>query len=134
MKSFNLYLHEFYSNVQFAQMKIATIICIRKVIYIILFFIGGISVTFSQTSFQQVYGGTGSEWGYSIQQTSDGGYIIGGNTSGFGTAPGVYNDVYLLKVTSAGTLQWTKTYGSSLGEEFGNCVRQTTDGGYIITG
>ncbi len=66
-------------------------------------------------------GSTGSEYGYSIQETDDGGYIIAG-TKG--------NDVYLVKTDSIGDSLWTRTYGGNEGYS----GRQTTDGGYIITG
>ena len=47
----------------------------------------------------QTYGGTGSEMGYSVQQTFDGGYIIGGLTEN-----GIKNDVYLIKTDGNGNV------------------------------
>ncbi len=82
------------------------------------------------TLWTRTYGGIGYEWGAYVQQTSDGGFIIAGQTPAFG-AGGF--DAYLVKVNANGTLAWTKTYGSS-GAEFGSAVQQTADGGYILSG
>jgi hypothetical protein len=82
------------------------------------------------TLWTKMYGGADADYGYSVQQTTDGGYIIAGATSSFGAGNG---DVYLIKTTLTGDTLWTKTYGGSNGDN-GNSVQQTTDGGYIITG
>ena len=82
------------------------------------------------TAWTRTYGGIGYEWGSTIQQTNDGGYILVGQTPAFG-AGGF--DAYLIKLSSNGNISWTKTYGGS-GLEIGYDVQQTTDGGYILTG
>jgi hypothetical protein len=81
-------------------------------------------------TYGRIWGSNKDNWGYSVAPTSDGGYIIAGWTSSFGT--GGY-DVYLIKTDSNGDTLWTKTYGGS-GDDFGNSVAQTGDGGCIITG
>ncbi len=78
----------------------------------------------------QTYGGSGNEYSYSVQQTSDGGYIIAGHTESFGA--GEY-DIYLIKIDLSGNTVWTQTYGGSANDR-GYSVQQTSDGGYIIAG
>ncbi|SMC63130.1 T9SS C-terminal target domain-containing protein [Moheibacter sediminis] len=86
----------------------------------------------------KLYGGNGSESAWSIQQTTDGGYIIGGNSSssasGNVSGAGKGNDDYwILKLDASGNIVWDKLYGGSGTESF-TSIRQTTDGGYIVTG
>jgi hypothetical protein len=75
-------------------------------------------------------GGPGWEAGFSLIQTSDGGYAIAGSTYSFGAG---LSDVYVVKLDANGNLQWTKTIGGP-GDEAGFSLIQTSDGGYAITG
>ncbi|MBL4654982.1 MAG: T9SS type A sorting domain-containing protein [Bacteroidia bacterium] len=76
----------------------------------------------------KTYGGTEYENGSSVQQTSDGGYIIAGSTYSFGAGNG---DVYIIKTDENGDTLWTRTYGGS-NTDGGKSIEQTNDGGYII--
>jgi hypothetical protein len=89
-----------------------------------------VEYTFAPGSFERTYGGSDYDWGYSVQQTTDGGYIVAGWTESL--EPGG-RDVYLFKTDASGDTVWTRTYDNSTWDG-ATSVRQTTDGGYIIAG
>jgi len=78
----------------------------------------------------KTYGGGGYDRCYSVDITTDGGYILFGDATGFGV--GSY-DYYLVKTDGNGDTLWSKTYGGANGE-FAQSVQQTIDGGYILSG
>jgi hypothetical protein len=78
----------------------------------------------------KTFGGSGIDSGYSVLQTTDGGYIIAGSTSSFGAGE---SDVYLVKTDANGDLIWSKTFGGSDRDE-AYSIQQTIEGGYIIVG
>ncbi len=71
-----------------------------------------------------------NEYGYALQQTSDGGYIMTGYSDDFG--PGNW-DVVLLKADLNGNLQWSTMFGGASSDR-GYDVKETVDGGFIISG
>jgi len=77
------------------------------------------------------YGGGSSEYTYAIDQASDGGYIVAGYTSSFGSTS--YADIWVLKLDSNGFISWQKTFGGNLFDR-AYATQHTTDGGYIVAG
>ena len=78
----------------------------------------------------KTFGGLNLDFGYAVQQTNDGGYIITGSTASFGN--GGY-DAWLIKTDGSGIEQWSQTFGGT-NDDAGYSVQQTTNGGYIIAG
>ena len=78
----------------------------------------------------KTYGGTNYDYAYSVQQTSDGGYIVAGLTTSFGASG---YDIFLIKTDGNGNIIWAKTY-MGIYEDGAYYVQQTSDGGYILTG
>jgi hypothetical protein len=82
------------------------------------------------TEWEKTFGGSAYDDACSVQQTTDGGYIIAGTTNSFGAGAG---DFYLIKTDALGNMEWEKTFGGS-GYDSAYSVEQTTDSGYIIAG
>ena len=79
---------------------------------------------------QKTYGGSGDDNISSMEQTTDGGYIIGVASNSFWTDD---YDFWVLKLDSNGSVLWQKTYGGEE-DDYLHSVHQTTDGGYIVGG
>jgi hypothetical protein len=87
--------------------------------------------TNGDTLWTKTYGGSNSDYGYSVQQTTDSGYIVVGFSGSF--SAGGDGDVYLIKTDVNGDTLWTKTYGG-INNDDAFSVHQTNDGGYVIAG
>lgn len=82
-------------------------------------------------AFERILGTSEADGASEIQQTSDGGFIIVGNT----TPPNEsYPSVYLIKTDVNGRVEWTSVYGDEDGPDTGADVEQTADGGYLVVG
>ena len=87
-----------------------------------------------EIEWQKALGGSEDDLAFSIQQTTDGGYIIGGiSTSNDGDVSGNHGqkDYWIVKLASTGEIDWQKSLGGS-GDDYARSIQQTTDGGYII--
>jgi len=88
---------------------------------------------------QNTIGGSADDLIYSIQQTSDGGYILGGRSSSNISGDksennmGIDYDYWIVKIDAAGSVQWQNTIGGDHNDELYTVV-QTSDGGYILGG
>jgi hypothetical protein len=84
------------------------------------------------TLWTQTYGDSLDDVGYSVLQTSDGGYVICGATASTDSSSDPL-DCYLFKTDAIGNKLWSKRFGG-FDEDAGYSVHSTADGGYIITG
>ncbi len=82
------------------------------------------------TIWAKTYGGIEDDYGYSVKQTADSGYIIVGMTKSFNTG---FGNIYLIKTDIDGNMTWSQNFGNT-GLQLGKDICQTTDKGYIITG
>jgi hypothetical protein len=85
---------------------------------------------------QKSLGGTQGDYGSSIVQTTDGGYIVAGYTgsnNGDVTENHGGTDYWIVKLSSTGVIQWQKSLGG-IGRDYAYSIVQTTDGGYIVAG
>lgn len=80
---------------------------------------------------QQYYSDTDDA--FDVIQTTDGGYLMAGDVvSRIGNATG--HNFGLIKVNSIGVVEWRKDYGGDGFFDIARCIRQTPEGGYIVTG
>jgi len=78
----------------------------------------------------RVYGGNNDERAWSVEPTSDGGFVVVGWTGSFGNGA---SDFYIIKTDADGDSVWTRTFGSEWSDE-GRDILETADGGYVFAG
>lgn len=86
--------------------------------------------SYGNIQWQKRYGSTDWDFAYGIEQSLDGGYIIVGTTWSTTSA-------WVIKLDASGDIEWQKTYGrydSKYYGSYGHSIKQTSDGGYILTG
>lgn len=89
-------------------------------------------------AWQKTYGGRYSDLLRSLEQTKDGGFILGGYSnspqSGDKTAASIgIGDYWVIKTDELGAIEWQNTYGGS-GDNQLYVIHQTEDEGYIVGG
>jgi len=87
---------------------------------------------------QNTIGGANADWFKTINETDDGGFIVGGSSmsgiSGDKTdSAWGYFDYWVLKLDSIGNIEWQITIGGTSDDRLYD-VQQTSDGGYIACG
>jgi hypothetical protein len=82
------------------------------------------------TLWTRAYGGPSLDYGHSVCETGDGAYVVAGYTMSYGAGE---EDVYLIKVDSAGDTLWTRTYGGA-GLDEAKSVCFTSDGYIVVAG
>ncbi len=78
----------------------------------------------------KTYGGRGSDSSRAVQQTSDGGYIIGATTQSFGSGG---DDIWVIKTDASGNIVWQKTFGG-VNQDHCNAILQLPSGDYVLIG
>ena len=83
---------------------------------------------------EKTYGGSYDDWGPEIAPTSDGGYIVAGQSMSFGLNP--IPDIWILKLGADGDISWQREYTGPRNEYVWGpgSVQQTSDGGYVVAG
>ncbi|OGC42702.1 hypothetical protein A2Y85_06350 [candidate division WOR-3 bacterium RBG_13_43_14] len=82
------------------------------------------------TLWTKLFGGSSYDIGLCVRRTYEGGYIMTGLTESFGVDSSA---LWIIKTDANGTLLWGKLYDRPH-IDYGNCVRQTSDSGYIVVG
>jgi hypothetical protein len=78
----------------------------------------------------QTYGGVDQDIAWSLIQTSDGGFVLAGETLSFGAGD---HDFWLVKTDSSGNMEWNQTFGKE-DYDFAYSIVESIDGGYALAG
>ncbi|MBK9320965.1 MAG: hypothetical protein IPM91_20670 [Bacteroidetes bacterium] len=94
--------------------------------------------SFGNIQWQNTIGGNDNDQLSTLQQTIDGGYILGGSSlsgiSGDKTEVGYGGwDYWIVKIDSTGSIQWQNSMGGS-DYDYLRSIQQTSDGGFILGG
>ncbi|KKK98730.1 hypothetical protein LCGC14_2639810, partial [marine sediment metagenome] len=110
----------------------------KKLLFPILFLATITAHAQPTIQWQNTIGGSDIDQLYSIQQTSDGGYILGGDSDSPISGDKTENsqglkDYWVVKLDTSGAIQWQNTIGGDT-SDYLYSIQQTNDGGYILGG
>ncbi|MFC5411959.1 hypothetical protein ACFPMF_21725 [Larkinella bovis] len=108
---------------------------VNSLVTTLVFWLGSLAVSPAQLmDWQKTFGGTEFDNGYSIKPTTDGGYVVAGDTkSNDGNVSGNHgdNDVWVVKLNAFGNIVWQKALGGT-GYDFASAILQTSDRGFVV--
>ncbi len=93
-------------------------------ITLVLLFLTGSGDANPSEQWNRTFGDRGEDWVNSVQQTTEGGYILAGQRN---------FDAWLIKTDANGVQQWSKTFGGRE-SDWVNSIWQTKDTGYVFVG
>ncbi|GAB3915138.1 hypothetical protein GCM10028803_61540 [Larkinella knui] len=100
-----------------------------------VFWLGSLTVSPAQLlDWQKTFGGTNLDYGRAIKPTSDGGYVVAGETkSNNGNVSGNHgdNDAWVVRLNAFGNIVWQKAIGGT-GYDFTNAIIPTPDKGFVV--
>ena len=83
-----------------------------------------------EIEWQKFLGGSEYDMLFSVEQTTDGGYVLAGGTYSYSDVPW-FSEVWLVKMFPNGDIDWEKTYGG-IYNDVAYSVKQSSDGGYVL--
>jgi hypothetical protein len=106
-------------------------ISFASTLLLLIFLMAIVEVRAQNMLWSRTYGGTWNDGAFAVLQSNDGGLVMAGFSSSYSTNH--VEDVYLIKTDAQGNQLWSRTIGTNL-EEIATDIKQTSDGGYIVTG